>query len=254
MAEWRAGGNDGIFYLGKEGTEEYGGYVVRTDHAPNPEKWFAYEYDTEKRTTVWVGEARTAEDAQKAVKGEFLCEVFRDDERGHCPYPGVVIRTTIYKGERLRVIVCGEHSGVMKGWESVRLEEYRAEYGLMPNDPIIGERISPPLNLPSIREAVLKAGTDTERNMWIALRGVVVPLAELHHWRGHFARYPLDLNARPRIDAWGQWKRAHGHAQGMYAVYMREDYGQENATLPNELLRLIEREAVEYLKSKKGGK
>ncbi|WP_369272368.1 hypothetical protein AB5J55_22345 [Streptomyces sp. R11] len=254
MPEWQQGGYDGVFYLGKEGTEEYGGYVVQVDSAPNPEKWFAYEYDTEKRTTVWVGEAPTAEDAQKAVKGEFLCEVYRDDERGHCPYPGVVIRTTIYKGERLRVIVCGEHSGIMKGWESVRLEEYRTEFGLFPNDPIIGERINPPLDLPPIREAVLKAGTITERNMWIALNRVVQPLAELQKWRGHYARYPLDLNARPRIDAHGQWRRAQEHAQGMYAVYMREDHGQENATLPVDLLRLVEREAVEYLKSKKGGK
>ncbi|WAB08863.1 hypothetical protein SEA_SUCCESS_84 [Streptomyces phage Success] len=254
MAEWRQGGYDGIFYLGKEGTEEYGGYVVQVDEKPNPEKWFAYEYDAETRGTVWVGEAPTAEDAQKAVKAEFLCEIYRNNETGHCPYPGVVVRTTVYKGERLRTIVCGEHSRVLKGWESVRLEEYRTEYGLFPNDPIIGGRITPPLDLPPIREAALKAATVTERNMWIALNRVVRPLAELAYWRGHFARYPLDLNKRPCIDAHGQWKHAQEHAAGMYEVYMRENHGQENATLPNELLRLIEREAVEYLKSKKGGK
>lgn len=254
MAEWLQGRYDGIFYLGKEGTEEYGGYVVRVDSAPNPEKWFAYEYDPNKRATVWVGEASTAEDAQTAVKGEFLCEVYRNDESGHCPYSGVVVRTTLYKGERLRVIVCGEHARIMKGWESIRLEEYRMQYGLKPNDPIIGERITPPLDLPSIREATMKAATLRERRMWIALNRVVRPLADLQYWRGHFARYPLDLNARPRIDAYAGWKRAQDHAQGMYAFYMSQDHGKEGATLPNDLLRLVERGAVAYLKNKKGGK
>ncbi|WP_406305759.1 hypothetical protein OHA61_30620 [Streptomyces sp. NBC_00885] len=254
MPEWQQGGYDGVFYLGKEGTEEYGGYVVKVDSAPNPEQWFAYEYDTEKRTTVWVGWAPTREDAQTAVKAEFLCEIYRNKEGGHCPYPGVIVRTILYKGERLRTVLCGEHAHVLNNWESFRLEDYRARYGVIPNDPIIGGRITPPLDLPSIREAVMKAATITERNMWIALNRVVGPLAELHYWRGHFARYSLDLNKRSCIDARGQWKRAQEHAQGMYAVYMREDHGQEDATLTNELLRLIEREAVEYLKSKKGGK
>ncbi|MFF3453227.1 hypothetical protein ACFYXH_02640 [Streptomyces sp. NPDC002730] len=254
MAEWQQGGYDGVFYLGKEGTEEYGGYVVQVDSAPNPEKWFAYEYDSEKRATVWVGWAPTRETAQTAVKAEFLCEIYRNDEGGHCPYPGAVVRTTLYKGERLRTVLCGEHAHVFKDWDTFRLEEYRGRYGLLPNDPIIGERITPPLAHPSIKECVYDATTLTERNMWIALNRVVRPLAELQRWRAHYARYPLDLNKAPCIDARGQWKRAQEHAEGMYAVYMREDHGQEKAALPSELLRLIEREAVECLKTKKGGK
>jgi hypothetical protein len=254
MAEWRQGGYDGIFYLGKEGTEEYGGYVLRADGKSNPEVWFAYEWDASKRAHAWVGSAATAEEAQTAVKGEFLCEVYRNDEKGHCPWPGVVVRTTLYKGERLRMIVCGEHAGVMKGWESVRLEEYRTEYGLIPNDPIIGERIVPPLDHPSIKERAKGAPTMTERNMWLALIRVVRPLAELHYWRRHFAWFPLDLNKRQCIDARQAWKRAEEHAAGMYAVHMRENHGQECVTLPIELLRLVEREAVEYLRNKKGGK
>ncbi|MFI9202653.1 hypothetical protein [Streptomyces sp. NPDC053048] len=148
-AEWISGGQDGLMYLGKEGTEEYGGYVVQVDSAPNPERWFAYEYDNESGETVWVGEAPTREAAQTAVKGEFLCEIYRNDESGHCPYPGVVILTTIHKGKRLRMIVCEEHSGVLEGWERIRLEEYRTQIGLIPNEPIIGERISstrPPIH------------------------------------------------------------------------------------------------------------
>lgn len=253
MPEWQQGGYAGIYYLGKKGTEEYGGYVLRAKGETNPEVWFAYEWDARKQEHVWVGRATTAEAAQTAVKGEFLCEVFRDDERGHCPYPGAVIRTTMYRGERLRLIACGEHSRIMKGWESIRLEEYRTEFGLLPNDPIIGERVTPPLDHPSIKECAYNATSLTEGNMWIALNRVVRPLAELQRWRAHFARYPLDLNKRPCIDAHRQWKHAQEHAAGMYAVYMREEYGRENATLPNELLRLIEREAVEHFKSKKDG-
>ncbi|WP_179080020.1 hypothetical protein [Streptomyces rectiverticillatus] len=254
MPQWQQGGYDGLFHLGEEETEGYGGYVVRVDSAPNPEKWFAYEWEPSKRETVWVGEAPNAEVAQTAVKGDFLCEIYRNDEKGHCPFPGAIVRTTLYKGERLRVIVCGEHSGVMKDWESVRLEEYRTRYGLIPNEPIIGERVTPPLDLPPIREAVANAGTVTERHMWIALNRAVLPLADLHYWRGHFARYPLDLNAAPRIDALKRWKRAEEHAQDMYAVHMREDHGQGNANFPDELLRLLEREAVEWLKSNEEGK
>ncbi|MFD7605131.1 hypothetical protein ACFWAN_32410 [Streptomyces mirabilis] len=254
MAKWQQGGYEGVFYLGKEGTEEYGGYVVRVDSEPNPVKWFAYEYDTQKRTTVWVGWAATREAAQTAVKGEFLCEVYRNAETGHCPFPGAVVRSKPYQGELLRMVLCGEHAGVMDGWETSRIEEFRARFGLLPDVAVYGERITPPLDLPPIRDAALKAGTITERNMWIALHRVVRPLAELHYWRGHFARYPLALNARPRADAYGQWKRAQELAEGMYAVYLREVHGQQEASLPGELLRLIEREAVEYLKSKKGDK
>ncbi|MEU5577758.1 hypothetical protein ABZ791_10885 [Streptomyces huasconensis] len=254
MAEWQQGGYDGVFYAGKKGTPQYGGYVLRADGESNPEVWFAFEWNARKQAHAWVGSAPTAEEAQKAVKGEFLCEVYRNAETGHCPWPGAVVRTTIYKGERLRIILCGEHAGVMKGWESVRLEEYRTKHGLLPDDPTMGERITPPLDLPPIREAVLKAGTTTERHMWSALNRAVEPLAELQYWRAHSARFPLGLNAQLRIDASGAWKRAHEHAQGMYAVYMREDHGQENATLPNDFLRLIEREAVKSFKEAKGGK
>lgn len=254
MPEWKPGSYDGIFHLGRGGTQEYGGYVVRTDSAPNPEKWYAYEWDHDKQEHAWVGEAPTVEDAQTAVKGEFLCEVWRNKETGHCPFPGAVVRTLMYRGERLRMVLCGEHSHVMKGWETLDLEEYRREFGLMPDVAVYGERVSPPLDLPSIREAVLKAGTIMERNMWIALNRVVRPLAELQRWRAHYARYPLDLNKRPCIEAHGQWKRALEQAEGMYRVYMREDHGHGNAKLPNDLRRLIEREAVEHLKSKKGGK
>ncbi|MFE9442472.1 hypothetical protein ACFYO2_26500 [Streptomyces sp. NPDC006602] len=254
MPEWQQGGYDGVFYLGKQGTEEYGGYVVKVDSEPNPEKWFAYEYDTDKRTTVWVGWAPTREAAQTAVKGEFRCEVWRSKEQGHCPFPGAVVRSKEYRGELLRMVLCGEHSAVMDGWETHRIEEFRARYGLLPDVAVYGERAVPLLDHPTIRECVLDATTMTERNMWIALNRVVRPLAELQRSRAHYARFPLDLNKRPCIDARAGWKRTQEQAQGMYAVYMREDHGQENATLPNELLRLIEREAAEYLKNKKGGK
>ncbi|WP_416972519.1 hypothetical protein [Streptomyces sp. 4F14] len=252
MAQWRQG-TDGSFYLGAQSSEEYGGYVVRVDSDPHPEKWFAYEWVAPESKHVWVGEAASAEIAQTAVKGEFLCEVYRVREGSHCPYPGVVVRTEIPKAVRVRTILCGEHSGLWKGWESIRIEEYRTQYGLIPDEPIIGERGTPSLDLPTLREGALKAVTATERNMWIALSRVVRPLAELQYWRGHFARYPLDLNARPRMDAYSEWTRALEHAEGMYAIYMREDHGQENATLPNDLLRIIEREAVEMLRERKRG-
>ncbi|MEU6389942.1 hypothetical protein [Streptomyces sp. NPDC046939] len=254
MAEWRQGGYDGVFYLGEKGTEQYGGYVVRARGGTNPEVWFAYEWDASKEAHAWVGRATTAEDAQEAVKGEFLCEVYRDDVTGHCPWPGVIVRTTVYRGERLRMILCGAHSGVMRGWERVRIEEYRTEHGLIPNDPIIGKRIIPPLDLPPIGEAVLKASTLAERNAWIALGNVVRPLADYAYWRGHYARYPLDVNEGPRSNAREHWKRAQERAEGMYAVYMREDYGQNGAALPPDFLRLVEREAVAHLKSQKRGK
>ncbi|MEV5913389.1 hypothetical protein AB0M00_31415 [Streptomyces chartreusis] len=254
MAEWVQGGYSGIYYLGEKGTKDYGGYVLRADGETNPEVWFAYEWDASKEAHAWVGRATTAEDAQKAVKGKFLCEVWRNKETGHCPYPGVVVRTLLYRGEQLRMVLCGEHSHVMKGWETLRLEDYRSKYGLIPNVGIYGGRITPPLDLPPIREAVLNAPTITERNMWIALNRVVRPLAEMHYWWGHFARFPLDVNERSYRDARGQWNRVQEQAAGMYAVYMREEHGKRNATLPNELLRLIEREAVAYLKGKKGGK
>ncbi|MGW0580090.1 hypothetical protein ACWD25_29930 [Streptomyces sp. NPDC002920] len=254
MPEWRQGSYDGVFYLGKEGTEEYGGYVVRVQSDPLPEKWFAYEQDTRKGEHVWVAAAPTREAAQSAVQGEFLCEVWRNKETGHCPYPGAVVRSTVYQGERLRLVLCGKHSAVMKGWETDHVTDYRCEFGLIPDTGIYGDRVVPPLDYPTIQECAYDATTMTERNMWIALGRVVHPLAELHYWRAHYARYPLDLNERSSIDAQGQWKRAQEHAQGMYEVFMREDHGQENATLPNDLVRLIEREAVNYLKSKKGGK
>ncbi|MGW1673310.1 hypothetical protein [Streptomyces sp. NPDC002324] len=254
MPEWQQGGYDGVFYLGKQGTEEYGGYVVKVDSEPNPEKWFAYEYDTEKRTTVWVGWAPTREAAQTAVKGEFLCEVWRNKETGHCPFPGAVVRSKDYRGELLRMVLCGEHSGVMDGWETHRIEEFRARFGLLPNVAVYGERAVPPLDHPTIREAVLKAGTIMERNMWIALNRVVRSLAEFRYWWGHFAKYPIEQNMVEWRSRRLAWQQAQEQAQGMYEVYMREDHGQENATLPNDLLRLIEREAVEYLKNKKGGK
>ncbi|MGW2919542.1 hypothetical protein ACWDBF_17010 [Streptomyces angustmyceticus] len=250
--KWVQGGYDGVFYLGEEGAPGYGGYVVRSDGDPNPETWFAYEWDHSKQEHAWVGKAPTAKEAQTAVKGEFLCEVYRNDRGAHCPFPGVVVRTTLYKGKRLRMIVCGEHASVMKGWDGVRLDEYRTQYGLIPNDPIIGDRVAPPLDLPPIRDAAQRADTVAERNVWIALNGVVRPLAELHYWRAHFAHYPLDLNKRPCADAYGHWRRAREHAEEMYACYMREWHGREGATLPNELLRLIEREAVEYLARKRG--
>ncbi|MFF8367832.1 hypothetical protein ACF05W_03210 [Streptomyces lydicus] len=243
-----------MFYLGKEGTPDYGGYVVRVDGDPNPETWFAYEWDHNKRGLAWVAEAPTAEVAQTAVKGEFLCEVYRSEEKGHCPFPGAVVRSTLYKGVRLRTILCGEHSGVFRGWDMFPLEGFRETYGLVPDAPIIGERIVTPLNLPTIREAVVNAGTTTERNMWIALSRAIRPLADLHYWWGHFARYPVDVNAMQWRSARQHWEQCKEHAQGMYAVFAREEHGQENATLPIDLLRLVERAAVEDLKSRKGGK
>lgn len=250
MSEWRQE-NEISSYLGVPYLEEYGGYVVRVDGSSNPEKWFAYEWSESESKHIWVGEAPTREVAQTAVKAEFLCEIYRSDEKGHCPFSGAIVRTILYREDRLRTVLCGEHARAFKSWESFRLEEYRAQHGLIPDAPIIGERIAVPLAHSSIREGVKGSATTTERNAWIALGRVVRPLAELQYWRGHFARYPLDLNGRPRMDAYGQWKRAQQHAEGMYAVYMREDQGQENATLPNDLLLLVEREAVEHLKRRK---
>jgi hypothetical protein len=237
---------------------EYSGYVVRAkgeDEGLN-EEWYAYEWVPrmgEHGEHVWVAKAPTREAAQTAVRGEFLCEVFRSDERGHCPYPGAVVRTTEYKGKRLSMVACGEHSGVLKGWDTMRLWEYRKAHGLLPDSQIIGDRITPTVDNPPTAECVRDAFVISERNAWIAVNRAVRPLAKYRYWWGHLARFPDPVNVTQFRDARTQWQHAYDHAKGMWAVYMREAMGygpEEEVEFPTELDLLIEREAAEELKAR----
>jgi hypothetical protein len=186
------------------------------------------------------------------TNGEFLCEVYlTKDKPGHCPFPGTVVRHTVYQGKRLRTVLCGEHSGVFEGWETLPLDEYRRTYGLIPDAPIIGERIAPVPEITCFVESAKNAETSTERNMWISMHRAARALADFRYWAGHFAAFPLDVNMRQYRDTRTQWEHAKEHAEGMHAIYAREDHGQERPELPDYFLHSITCKAAEIVRSRK---
>ncbi|XMN06973.1 hypothetical protein ACK8N7_13430 [Streptomyces griseobrunneus] len=180
--------------------------------------------------------------------GDFLCEVFmRKESPGHCPFPGSVVRHTGYQGKRLRMILCGGHAGLFKDWEVKPIEEYRQAHGLTPDAAIIGKRILPNPYFTNFVESAANAETMTERNMWIAMHRAARTFAEFMYWQGHYAKYPLDLNAQTRDGARSGWDTAQERAVGMYAVYTREDHGKEETELPDYFLHSIGCLAAELL-------
>ncbi|MFI1528612.1 hypothetical protein [Streptomyces griseus] len=178
----------------------------------------------------------------------FLCEVFMHKERpGHCPFPGSVVRHTGYRGTRLRMILCGGHAELFEGWDVKPIEEYRQSYGLIPDVGVIGKRIVPDPYFTSFVESAKNAETTTERNMWIAMHRAARVFAEFMYWQGHYAKYPLDLNAQTRDGARSHWEAGKRHAEGMYAIYTREDHGKEETEVPDYFWHSIGCLAAELL-------
>ncbi|MEU9707975.1 hypothetical protein AB0E21_05065 [Streptomyces sp. NPDC047967] len=179
---------------------------------------------------------------------DFLCEVFMDKySPGHCPFPGSVVRHRGYRGIRLRMVLCGGHAGLFKGWEVKPLEEYRQAHGLIADAGVIGKRQIPAPYFTNFVESARNAETTTERNMWIAMHRAARTFAEFMYWQGHYAKYPLDLNRQTRDGARGHWDDAKEHAEGMYATYTREDHDKEERELPDYFLHSIQCLAAELL-------
>jgi hypothetical protein len=249
---WLPGQNDSVFTLGKPGSPQYGGFVARVQRAGMPEKWVACEYVSRANTHARVGVSETLEVAQSALTGDFLCEVFLSlDKPGNCPFPGSVVRHKVYRGERLRTVLCGEHSKLFEGWARTPLQDYRKRYGLIPDQAIYGGRVSPVPDIACFVDSAKNAETYMERNMWISMHRAARAHADWRHWLGHYAAYPLPVNRPELQDVEGRWKRAKEHAEGMYRVYAREDHDQEDAVLPDYFLHSIACKAAEILRSRK---
>lgn len=140
---------DGMANLGVQHTPTYRGYVVRVDSAPNPERWFTYAYDQEAERTSWIGATDTEDQARKVlerlVSEGWKCEIYVNDEIGHCSHEGVIVKHTWYerKKERIRLILCAAHSHVFKDWGALPVREFMDIYdGLEQDAPIIGPRIT----------------------------------------------------------------------------------------------------------------
>jgi hypothetical protein len=150
MTEWIERYN-GLSKFGVESTPEYRGYVVRVDSAPNPERWFTYAFDQADQHTYWIGMSDTEDDA-KAVLDRLLsegwkCEVFVNDDTGHCKDQAVKVKHTWYErkgkpGKRLRLLLCETHGHIFPEWEDMPIREYVNTYnGLEQDAPIIGPRL-----------------------------------------------------------------------------------------------------------------
>lgn len=151
MAEWRQGGYDGLFYLGKQWTADYVGYVVRSQGADDglPEKWLIYAWDHVVEETVWVADALMREAAQKALEnitpGGHKCEVLVNQYLGHCPERATVIKT--FQGDTERgILLCDVHKRrTFSDHPHESVVRWEAVHGPIAHEagPIIGERLTP---------------------------------------------------------------------------------------------------------------
>lgn len=149
MSEWH--NTIGYPQLGREGTPDYRGYVVKVQGTEDghPEQWFTYAYDQAEGFHYWIG-MTGSEDEAKALLDRLLsegwkCEVYDSHAGRHCRDRAVMVRHIWYEGktmgERLRVLLCEGHGSAFRTWERMTIREYIRRFEALEQDaPVIGPR------------------------------------------------------------------------------------------------------------------
>ncbi|WP_328377065.1 hypothetical protein OHB13_11985 [Streptomyces sp. NBC_00440] len=149
MTEWH--NRIGYPQLGREGTPDYRGYVVRVQGTVggHPEKWFTYAFDQGDQHTYWIGVTDSEPEAkgvlERLIKFGWVCEVYVSVGMGHCAGEAAMVRHTYREGEpkglRVRVLLCERHGHVFSDWERMTIPEYIRTYnGLEQDAALIGAR------------------------------------------------------------------------------------------------------------------
>ncbi|MFD8886407.1 hypothetical protein ACFV0H_28385 [Streptomyces erythrochromogenes] len=174
------------------------------------------------------------------------------DTQAHCPFPGSLVRHTMYRGRLIRVVLCGHHTGVFADWDALPLRNYRRTHGLLPDEPIIGDRVFPKPEITCFQDSAKNAMTTAERAMWVSMQVAAGALAGFRYWSGVAAAYPTERHAFKFREKRTAWEVAKDHAEAMYATYVREDH-EDHADLrvPDYFWHSVTCKAAEILRSRK---